>query len=213
MSTELLTILAIVATLVTPLVGFALHRRFKLQQDKRERIQGFVAALRQSLPDIRTAIERAYLYSTDVHRYRVVLNEHSSTEALALLSNKNKKQIDTTTSALDKFLQSFSAMRVGLYEFFRKMPNPVGGGGPNEIVATQLVCMAQEEIPLTTTPVNFLREDRGHVSQARCTHDQMQDLWKKAHEKLGASEFLSARTKALEELQRLDSMLFKLQKL
>lgn len=213
MSTELLTILAIVATLAAPLLGFALRRWFKLQQDKRERIQGFVAALRQSLPDVRTAIEHAYLYSADVHSYGVVLNEYSSKEAYALISNKNMKQIDNTTNALDKFLQTFSAMRVGLYEFFRKMPNPVGGGGPNEIVVTQLVCMAQEEIPLTPTPVNFLREDRGHVSQACCTHDQMQDLWKMAQEKLGASEFLSARTKALEELQRLDRMLLKLQKL
>jgi hypothetical protein len=213
MSTELLTLLVIAAPLVTPLLGYALQRRFKLRQDRCDRIQDFVAALRQSLPNIQRAVGYGYLYPSNVRQYRSILTKHNSTEVYTILPKKIKKQIDTTTCALEEFLQRFSEMRIGLYEFFRDMSNPVGGGGPNEIVVTQLVCMEPNEIPLTPTPVNFLQEISGVVSQARCTHDQMRDLWNMARDNLRASEFLNTRTKALEELQRLDNTSMKLQKL
>ena len=213
MSTELHTILGIVVKVATALLVLALGWKLKLRYDKRDRMQGFVVALRQQLPEINKAVNDAYLYSADLHQYRTILNEYKLTEAYTLLSKNNKKQIDATSSALDELLQRFSAIRIGLYEFFRSMPDPVGGGGPNEIVVTELVCMAPNEIPLKPAPVNFLRESRGSVSQALCTHGQMKEIWNMAHEKLEASEFLSARTKASEELQRLDNTLMKLQKL
>lgn len=173
------TLVAIVLTLVGAYVAYLLSKSHGRWKDKKKHISEFSESLKHTLPAIRSGVEGAYLFNSDLTKYLSVLKENELKLGYKLLPNAAKSQINSTSTALKEFVIEFRRLSNHVYSYFERMTNRRGQGSVpmNTIVATKLICMSQDSLPSEKTLINFPRETRGHFSSVQCLPQQVVEIW------------------------------------
>lgn len=204
--------LVILGALVGALVSHWLHKHPARLDKDRTLIIGLVDSLRELLSSIRSRVDQGNLFPNNLTPIRKLLHESETQAAYLNLPQKTKNLIADALEHLDSFTQGFVAVKDAIYPFYSNLKEPRGGGSATEVVATELVCMAESEIPSIPLKVNFPRDFSGHISQANLTPEQVRDLWSFGQRKAAIASFKASQSAAADALARLDTDLERLQK-
>lgn len=203
--------LVILGALVGALASHWLNKHPARRDKDQALILGLVNSIRALLPSITTRVDQGYLFPNDLTPIRKLLHESETQASYLNLPNKTKGLISEAIKKVEFCSQTFVVVKDAVYPFFRNLRGPRGGGSAEEFVATNLVCMAESEIPKTTVKVNFPRDFTGHVSQANLTPDQVRALREFGRHEAPVAEFKASRESAKRALANLDANLARLQ--
>lgn len=204
-------IIAALLTFSGAYVAHMLSKSYARWKDKKRIISEFAELLKDALPDIKSGVEDAYLFSSDLTKYFTVLEDEKLKLGYKLLPKRVKKHIDFTSQVLGEFVVEFRKLGDYVYSYFEHMKDRKGQGAEpmTTIVATKLVCMNKNELPKNSTLINFPRRSRGHFSSVQCRPRQIEEIWD-----LGQQGdfviFKEKRNMALSHVDQLEYMLNKL---
>lgn len=186
--------------------------KYPARNDKdRAIILGLVNSLRALIPPISSRVDQGYLFANELTSIRKLLADSETQASYLNLPKKTKRLVSAMINDVDIFSKTFVQAKDAIYPFFGNLKEPHGGGSAREIVATNLVCMTESEVPRIPLKVNFPRDFSGHFSQANLTPDQVQALWEFGNQKAPVAKFKASQGKARNAVADLDADLANLQ--
>ena len=170
--------IALVATLIGVILGYRLHKQITDREQKRAVTATLVDSARKLLPHIETRLEQRCLFPVEIGPLRKVISDSKTQSSYLNLPKNTKVLIDDLIAALDSFSRSFLELKNDLYPFLQSLDKTRAANATEEVLATWLATIDEQDVPDTPLKVSFPKDDPSVFSVASLSAEQVRDLWK-----------------------------------
>lgn len=206
------TVKAILVNLIVAAIAFFFGRWWQRKDERRKNSVPIADDLRKIIPQITESIKKDFFYHANMQKLKEAIGPYKDTQAHVSLPKDIRDLLAAVETCLDDFAKISLRLRKELRKHYEQLPTKGGGGGPDEVVATELVFMPEDQLPNKEVPINFPQESLRAVSQGRANPEQLRSIRDAVRNRFSVKEYADLKTRALGALEELDRALLKLQK-